>query len=63
MAQTKGQDDRPAGIPVDLERGPTERSKRRPYVRPVLQSYGALVDVTGFGGSQLLDSGASLQNP
>ena len=30
---------------------------RKPYLQPALQSYGKLVDVTGFGGSQVLDSG------
>ena len=29
----------------------------KPYLRPVLQSYGKLVDVTRFGGSVVSDSG------
>ena len=36
---------------------------KKPYLRPALQSYGSLVDVTHFGGSQMIDSGGNLQNP
>lgn len=51
-------------------RGPSIRpasagkAAARQYERPALQSYGRLVDVTGFGGSQIVDSGVgNLQNP
>lgn len=40
-----------------------EHAPRRRYARPDLRAYGTLVEITLFGGSQLLDSGANLQNP
>lgn len=44
--------------------GTAAPASRKPYLQPALQPYGKLVDVTGFGGSQLNDSGVgSLQNP
>lgn len=37
---------------------------RKLYVRPALQAYGTLVEVTGFGGSKQVDSGAgNLETP
>ncbi len=30
---------------------------KKPYLRPSLECYGGLVDVTQFGGSQVVDSG------
>lgn len=52
--------ERPDSPAVGEYAGP---DRKRPYSQPALQSYGSLVDVTRFGGSQLLDSGSNLQNP
>ena len=41
-----------------VSRSPASRQRgRKPYLRPALQSYGSLVDLTRFGGSQVVDSG------
>jgi hypothetical protein len=39
--------------------GPATRPPK-PYRRPRLVAYGRLTDVTQFGGSQVVDSGAGL---
>lgn len=36
---------------------------RKRYSAPAIRAYGTLVELTRFGGSQLLDSGSNLQNP
>lgn len=60
---------RPNGDQIEHKQGrrwsPTgaERVPRKRYAPPSLRAYGTLVEVTLFGGSQLLDSGANLQNP
>lgn len=49
------------GGPGALRRPPVAR--RRPYAPPRLECHGRLVDLTQFGGSQVVDSGsASLGN-
>lgn len=44
-----------AGCP----RAPDGAQPRREYVPPRLECHGRLVDLTRFGGSQTVDSGAS----
>ena len=42
----------------------SEGTAKRSYLRPALRKYGRLVDVTRFGGSQIVDSGmGTLRNP
>ena len=38
----------------------TARGARRPYRAPRLECHGTVVDLTRFGGSQVLDSGGGL---
>lgn len=38
----------------------TLRGARRPYRAPRLECHGTVVDLTRFGGSQVLDSGGGL---
>ncbi|HUP41614.1 MAG TPA: hypothetical protein VM599_00235 [Thermoanaerobaculia bacterium] len=50
-----------AGDPAaTASRPPAETRPPKPYRRPRLVSYGRLTDVTQFGGSQVVDSGAGL---
>ncbi len=47
------------------ERALPSRSRqrvRKPYTPPRLKSYGRLAELTRFGGSQVVDSGAGLGN-
>lgn len=56
--------DRPAAPGERSEPGPETGGKgRRRYQRPSLRAYGRLVDVTRFGGSQVVDSGFGLGQP
>ena len=64
MSQRKGGECSSASGAGSRARDVAAQAERKRYVRPVLQRYGALVDITAFGGSQLVDSGVgSLQNP
>ena len=64
MSQRKGEECSSASEACSRAREVSAPAERKQYIRPALQRYGALVDVTAFGGSQLLDSGVgSLQNP
>lgn len=63
MVRTSKDTSSSADATPELARGVASAAARKPYLRPTLQSYGKLVDVTHFGGSQLLDSAANLQNP
>jgi hypothetical protein len=57
-AEAGGAKDRTPGSAEPAVAKPT----KKPYARPCLKYYGALVDITQFGGSQFVDSGGGLGN-
>lgn len=57
-----------SGLPAGGSAAPTlpddeRRVRKKGYAQPSLKAYGRLVDVTRFGGSQMLDTGGNLQSP
>jgi hypothetical protein len=59
MAQPNSESSRQVVADSESGRSGIEDGKK-PYFGPSLQCYGGLVDVTQFGGSVVLDSGAGL---
>lgn len=48
--------------PEGVLRSPDSGRPRKPYSAPRLKAYGRLAELTRFGGSQVVDSGAGLGN-
>ena len=57
-AEGGGARDRTPDLAESVVGSPT----KKPYAKPCLKYYGALVDITQFGGSQFVDSGGGLGN-